>query len=244
MPERGDRSGWRVAERRCGVRHGTGGRTRRDVLAAGAGALAAFAGCLDGDGDGGGETLENHPAAANLGDQPTLGADPGEGEATVIAFEDPSCTRCRAFERNTLPEIKSELTDPGKGTFVFRGYPVVYPWGEPATEALEAVFDRDADAFRALKDHYYATQAEFDTENVLERTESFLADETSLDAPGVIADVEEGAHADAVQADLDAGGNAEIGRTTPVVLLFKSDSYRTKAQGSVSFDLIANALDL
>ena len=220
-------------------------RTRREALAgAGGVALAALAGCLGGGDGSGGQSIDTHPAAPDLADQPRLGADPADAEATIIAFEDPSCTRCRTFERDTLPEIKSALTDPGRGAFVFRGYPVVYPWGEPATHALEAVFDRSEAAFWSLKDHYYATQGQFDGDNVLDRTESFLADETDLDAPSVVADVESGTYDGAVQADVDAAEDANLGRTTPTVLLFKDGRYVTKASGSVSYTLIENALDL
>ena len=239
MPERPERTEPRPIE---GAHDRVTEPPRRAVLAAGIGAAVGLAGC-----SGGGDeerSLESHPAATNLSDQPTLGPDPLDADATVIAFEDPSCTRCRAFEQETVPKIESELTDPGRGAFVFRGYPVVYDWGEPATKALEAVFDRNVDAFWALKDHYYAAQGSFGDGNVLARTESFLADETTLDAPAVIEDVEDGAYDAAVQADLDAARDADLGRTTPTVLLFKDGTYRTRAQGSVSFSLIESTLDL
>ncbi|MDZ7701958.1 MAG: thioredoxin domain-containing protein [Halobacteriales archaeon] len=224
---------------------------RRAVLA-GAGALAAtaLAGCLGG-GSGGGEgtadggtPIADHPAAAGLADQPLKGPDPFESDAVIIAFEDPSCTRCRAFERNTVPQIEAELIEPGLASLAFRGYPVVYEWGGPATHALEATFARDADAFWALKDHYYANQPDFDAENVLGLTREFLAAETGVDADAVVDDVESGATDAAVQADLDAGMNAGAGRTTPTVFLFRDGRYRTKAAGSVSFSVVKNALGL
>jgi protein-disulfide isomerase len=174
--------------------------TRRSVLT-GAGALAASAlgGCLAGDQPGGsdgtdvgGTPINDHPAAAGLADQPQKGPDPFEADGVIIAFEDPSCTRCRAFEQNTVPQIESELVASATATFVFRGYPVIYPWGEPATHALEATFARDPDAFWALKDYYYATQREFSTDNVLDRTRDFLANETAVDPAAVIEAVESG----------------------------------------------------
>ena len=240
--------------------------TRRRVLA-GTGALAigSIAGCTGGgngggsSGGGGGygggggssgttttaaDTLENHPAASGLADQPTLGPDPSDAEAVIVDFSDPSCPTCRRFEEDVVPRIEADLVEPGRASLVFRGYPVIYPWGEPATQALESTYARDADAFWALKDHYYAEQSSFDEDNVLDRTRAFLAAETDLDADAVVSDAESEAHGAAVQADLDAGMAAGAGRTTPHLFLFKDGEYRTKAAGSVSFSVITNALDL
>lgn len=229
-------------------RGGAHGPSRRSLLAAGGALVAtATAGCLSGGGEsteGDGTPLADHPAATGIADQPRKGPDPSETDAVIVAFEDPSCTRCRAFEQETVPRIEDELVEPGRAAFVFRGYPVVYPWGEPATHALEATYGRDADAFWALKDHYYATQPEFSTENVLDRTRSFLGSETAVDANAVVEAVETGATDAAVQADLDAGMAAGAGRTTPHVFLFRDGVYRTKAAGSVSFSVVRNALGL
>lgn len=211
----------------------------------------------DGTGDGGsdddaggggeGQSIEDHPAARNVADQPRLGgpADDSDGDVAgnvILAFEDPSCPRCAKFERETVPRIESELVEPGDAAFVFRNYPVVYEWGEPATQALEATYARDETALWALLDHYYAEQDAFTIDNVLARTATYLDVETDLDGGAVAEDARAGTYDDAVQADLEAGMAADLGRTTPVVLLFRDGSYRTRASGSVSYELIANAL--
>lgn len=266
------------------------GLARRRLLAVGgASALGALAGCIGGlsgseesgappetttggtteSATGATETatapLGGHSSAAGLAAQPRFGPPPSEAEGTVVAFEDPSCTRCAAFERDTVPKIRERLGD--RVSFVLRSYPVVYPWGEPATQAIESAFahemenlnpDRDvpADAstvarpgFRqgseatwALVGHYFETQEEFDTNNVFERTRTFLAEETDLDAEAVVADAEESVHDDAVQADLDAGEEAGVGQTTPTVFLFRGDEFRTSARGSISFQVVKAAL--
>jgi protein-disulfide isomerase len=230
---------------------------RRDALrTTGALALAGLAGCtsvgLGGSGGGGGDGDENsgsgggnagpipdHPATAGVESQPHHG---DLGGTMVVAFEDPSCPRCAAFEQQTVPKVVSNVVEPGLGSFVVRGYPVVYPWGEPASHALEATYDRSESAFWSLADHYFAAQGEFSTENVADRTRQFLADETDVDAEAVVADATDSAFEDAVQTDLDAGEAAGAGRTTPHVFLFDDGEYLTKAQGSVSYDLVANAL--
>lgn len=245
-------------------RRGRESPTRRaTLLGAGALAASAIAGCLGGDGSSGADdsptgdgssggatpteepqTLDTHPAAAGLESQPVRGPDPAEAEATVIAFEDPSCPTCARFESRTVPRIEEELVARGRGSFVFRGYPVIYPWGKPATQALEAAFARNADAHWALKAHYYDEQSSFDDANVLDRTREFLAAETDLDADAVVEDAESKAYDAEVQSDLQAGMQAGAGHTTPSVFLFKEGEFRTWAAGSVSFSVIENALGL
>ncbi|GAB6859916.1 DsbA family protein [Haloplanus litoreus] len=222
--------------------------TRRGVLAGGLSLLGA--GCLGssrGGNGGGGESdaqsLASHPVGTNLDAQPTLGPAPGEATATIVAFEDPSCPRCATFERQTVPKIRSELVAAGDATFVVRTIPVVYPWGEPAIHALEATFARDADAFWALAGHYFDEQDAFGPDNVLDRTESFLAAEAGVDAADVVADAENEAYADAVEADRSASESADVSGT-PTVFLFRDGAYRTRATGSVSFDFVTGALDL
>jgi protein-disulfide isomerase len=190
------------------------------------------------------EPLGGHPAAAGLADQPALGPDPAGATAVVVAFEDPSCTLCRRFELNTLPTLRSEYVDAGDLSFVFRGYPVVYPWGEPATQALESTFAASEAAFWALKDHYYAEQSQFGSDDVLDLTEAFLAEETDVDAAGVVDDARNERHDAAVQADLEAGRAADAGGQTPVFYLFRDGAFRTKVQGPQGPDVFAAALEL
>ena len=237
-------------------------RTRREFVATagvGVAGLVGVAGCLGAGGsdsqaedDAGGSdsttatsdgrSLDSHPAARALDAQPQLG--PSDATATIVAFEDPSCPRCRAFEQRTVPKIRSDLVDTGQARFVARTYPVIYEWGRPAVDALEATFARSDDAFWGLFEHYFAEQGSFSTDNVLPRTETWLADNTDLDAAAVVDDAEAGAYDDAVQTDLDAGEAATVGRTTPTVFLFRDGEYVTRAGGSVSFDLITSALQL
>ena len=269
--------------------------SRRSVLAVGGAALTtALAGCTGGgnagrtstsestsnegdgpndDGEAGETTAKNllggHPAAAGFAAQPRLGPPPGEATGVVVAFEDPSCPRCAAFERNTVPKIRRNLGD--RVSFVLRTYPVVYPWGKPATQAVEAAFARETEmgetettadgesatttgmappgsrqgsvATWALIDHYFSNQSAFDEDNVFEKTGAFLASETDLDADAVVADAESKAYDDAVQADLSAGERAGVS-STPTVFLFRDGEFRTSAKGSVSYSAVKSALGL
>ncbi len=223
--------------------------SRRQALAAGGTALVTgLAGC-GGSGDTASSddpTLDSHPAGRDIGAQPRLGPPPGETTGTVVAFEDPSCPRCAAFERETVPKIRSNLVEPGDATFVFRGVPVVYSWGDPASRALEAAYAESADAFWALAGHYFENQSSFHgqgNDGVLSMTASFLDAETALDGTSVADAVRAGAADDAVETDLSAGEDADV-EATPTVFLFREQTLQTQVRGSASYDVVAGALDL
>jgi protein-disulfide isomerase len=222
-------------------------RTRRTFLAGGGSATAvALAGCLGGLGGGGGggsDSLEDHPAGQALESQPSLGPPPGEADGVIVAFEDPSCTSCARYERQVLPEIRSDLVDPGHATFVFRGIPVIYPWGEPATHALEATVQRDEDAHWSLLAHYFGNQgslSEGGKDAVLSATREFLAANTDVDADAVVTAVEDGSVDDAVETDLTAAEGSDV-QGTPTILVFKDGQYQTKGT-SLGVDVIRNTL--
>jgi protein-disulfide isomerase len=215
-------------------------RRRRGFLGGVAG-MAALAGCAGG---GSSETsFAKHPASAGVGGQPTLGATPGEGEGTIIAFEDPSCPTCARFETDTFPRLKSELLDTERASFVFRGIPIIYEWGKPATMALEATYDRSESAFWALKNHYYTAQDGFDTDNVRSKTESFLDENTDVDATGVVDDAEAQASQDAVDADLAVADELGV-NGTPTFYVFDSGTFSTDITGAIGYDSLEGAMGI
>lgn len=223
-------------------------------------ATAALAGCLGGGPAGSGSSgtnssstttdnevprLEDHPAAQGLSTQPVRGPAPQDALGVIVAFEDPSCPTCRRFEQNVVPTIRRELVDPGDVAYVFRGYPVIYPWGEPAVRALESTYARDPTAHWALVDHYFDQQEEFrraGVDAVYDRTETFLQNETELQAGSILDEARNGLHDEAVQSDLDAGMAAGAGRTTPHLFLFRDGEFRTKTAGRVSYDTVSTIL--
>lgn len=223
---------------------------RRTFIATTAATAITLAGCLGGpggdqpeetDSKASDDPLGGHPAAIDLAAQPALGPDPETASAVIISFSDPSCPSCARFESNTFPEIESKLVEEGKAAFVYRNMPIIYPWGEPAIQALEATFAHDSEAFWALKDHYFAEQESFDTDNVLSKTESFLASNTDLDAATVVSEAEAKEYDDLVQADLTAGENAGV-RGTPTMFLFSDGEHVTTVNGPKSYTVFAEAL--
>jgi protein-disulfide isomerase len=183
----------------------------------------------------------DHPAATALAGQPVLGPPPGTAQATVIAFEDPSCHNCARFNENTFPELESKLIEPGKASFVYRNFPHAFEWGKPAMQALEATFARGEQPFWALEHHYFATQEEFSEENVLDRTQEFLASETNVDAAAVVADAEAKKFDEAFERDIDAGEAAGV-VSTPTFYLFRNGEFLTEIRGAQSYQVFAQAL--
>lgn len=217
---------------------------RRQYLSlASAGVIGALAGCGGSSGSDrstDSQSIDDHPALAGLESLPSQGTLDGH---IVLAFEDPSCSRCKAFHDNTVPQLRSNIVEPGNGAFVFRSYPVVYPWGKPASQALASTYVRSSGAFWSLLGHYFGNQRQFNTDNVFDRTETFLNDATDLNGTAVIEDARNKANDDAVQANIAAAEDAGLGQTTPVVLLFRDGEFATMANGSVSYDLISETLE-
>ncbi|WP_254821583.1 DsbA family protein [Haloglomus halophilum] len=242
-------------------------RRRRLLGVLGAAGATGLAGCTgggsgapggDGSGNGDGASttgtgtpwgLPDHASLPGLDAEPVVGPPPGEAPGLVVAFEDPSCTVCQRFEKNTWPRLESELVASGQVSFVYRVMPITYQWGKPATQALESTYafareagqDRDAPAFWGLKAAYYTERERFASGDVLAETEAYLASETDLDAAAVVAAAREKRHDAAVQADLAAGNEAGVS-ATPTFFLFRDGEFRTAIRGAQSYDVFATAL--
>lgn len=225
-------------------------RTRRKFLVGiGATSTIAVAGCTSDDEDGmeteGMEdTLAGHPLGQDLEEWPRLGQDPFDASATLIVLDDPSCPRCAAFHEDTISELESNYVESGELTVVNRPYPVVYEWGEPAAHALEATTDRDEDAYWGLLGHYFDEQGSFDVDNVFDRTETWLDENTDLDAQAVVEDARDEEFADRIDATLSAGDAADAGEVTPSTFAFQDGDLQTSLNGSVSLITIETVLGL
>ena len=191
-----------------------------------------------------GSALADHPSVRNLAGQPYFGPPPGEGTGTVVAFEDTSCSRCASFEEGTVEKIRTDLAASGDATFVFRGYPILYPsTSEPACTVLEATLAHSPRAHFAMAREYFSNQNEYSADNVWDRSESRLNDLTDLDGAAVVADARDGAYDAAVETDV-AAGEAAGASVTPAVFMFRDGEFRTKASGSLSFEAVETALGL
>jgi protein-disulfide isomerase len=226
----------------------TADRTRRGILL-GVGSIStvAVAGCLggnDGETDAEGTPISEHPVSRDIGAWPNRGPNPVEAPATLVVLDDPSCSRCAAFHQNAISELTTNYVSSGDLSIAIRPYPVVYDWGEPAAHALEATIDREEAVFWELLDHYFETQSAFDASNVLDRTETWLDDNTDLDAAAVVDDAREEAFADRIESTLEAGEEAGAGDITPATFAFSDGELQTSLNGSQSVDTIETVLGL
>jgi len=193
-------------------------RTRRDVLAAGAGlaGLCGLAGCLGGGGPSGAGDCEivDEPTVEEL--PPPVAGDPDAG-VTVMAFEDFACPHCRTYQADVVPTIREEYVDPGRIRYEHRDLPIPVDdrwswWVASAARGVQdtvgdgAFFDFADRAFERQDDYSLATVAEAaravgadpcavqnDAANevyrpVLERDRSRASDIGIQGTPGVVVD--------------------------------------------------------
>lgn len=224
---------------------------RRQFLAAAGG--VALAGCIGGGsgGSGGAATttgtiysLPDHPALAKLDGEPTRGPEPNRAPGLIVAFEDPSCPSCRRFEANTFPQVLSNLVEPGKASFVYRGVPVVAPWGADALRVMEGITASGQPGFWKLKEFYYANQRRVNPDNVYSQSASFLKENTEVaQVDGLVEAARQNKWDRNIRRDIDAAEAAGV-RGTPSFFLFKEGEFLTSFSGAKSYDLFSQALQL
>lgn len=185
----------------------------------------------------------DHPVTEELGREPTIGDYPSETQATVVEFQDISCTVCADFDARTFPRLYSNLIQTGDLTFVSRDFPHVKPWTYRATMALDATYFRNADAYWSLKSRYYAHIGEYTKENVLSKTHTFLDTETAVDADAVVRDVENEAFADALARDDRIKENVGVD-VTPTFFLFRDGEFVTRLKGHQNYTVFQKTLGL
>lgn len=183
----------------------------------------------------------DHPSTKGIFDEPTRGPLPFSKDATLVVFEDPSCPNCVHFEESTYPKLKRKYADTGKLSIVFRTIPVIKPWAEEATYALESAFVRNKDAYWKLKSYYFSNQDNIDNNNILDRTKEFIDSDTSLNSQDVVQDVKSKAQETQVNEDLSTAKKAGL-RGTPTCYAFRSDRYMTKVVGKQSYSVYKNIL--
>ena len=232
---------------------------RRNYLKVGGAALGTglFAGCIGGDGDNsggsrggngtagdtGGSGFGSHPSTADISSRPKLGSS--DATASIVAFEDPSCPRCKQFNLGPFKKIKNNLIDEGKVEYYMRVIPVVYDWGKPACECLETTYQSNKKDFWGLEKHYFENQlgSGGSTEKLYSMTKSYLQDNTDLDAEKIVKQSKNRKYHDRIQDNLNAADVAGV-QGTPTFFLFKNEEYLTKVSGPQSYSVFKNSLNL
>ncbi|SIR75554.1 Thioredoxin [Haladaptatus litoreus] len=188
-------------------------------------------------------TAPNHPSTKGVFNEPTRGPTPFSTDATLIAFEDPSCPTCIDFEKKTYPKLKRNHIDSGELSFVLRMIPIVDEWGARAIYALEAAYARDEQAFWDLKTYYFSKQNQFNKRNVFSKTKSFINYNTQLSGRAIVRDAKSKVHRKQVQEDTSVAKAADV-PGTPTFFAFRSDEYVTKIVGKQSYSIFKNVLGL
>ena len=213
---------------------------RRFVASLGALGTAGVTGCLGDENEGDTVPLGSHPVSEGLDDQPSIGES--DAPTRIVAFEDPSCHSCQNFEKNVFPTMREEMVETGDTEFTYRLFTQpVQAWGTDASKALEATYKSDEAAFWELKRFYYK-EFDFSTEDVLPRTEEFLAD-TGVDAEAVVEGVRSGGFDEAVESDRQVGERAGV-EGTPTFFLVDGDEVVASVVGPQSTSVFRNALGL
>ncbi len=208
---------------------------RRTIRAGALATTVAIGGCLS----RGGSDSEPHPATdASF---PTLGDDPDDVAATVVAFEDPSCDSCATFAERTFPKLR-EAAREGRLAYRWCGLPWVEPWSDSAVQALFEVHDRSTEAFWTLKGRYYDAQTRLDSETVLEWTSEQLR-ELDVETEPVIEAIERRRRDGDVERHERIAEESDV-EQVPSFALFSEGEYVTTVVGAQSYEVFEGALEL
>lgn len=153
---------------------------RRKKLLAGTGAAALAAMVVivalvvvSQSGDDGGEVSATANAPTELDSLPQDGRVLGDSEAevTVVEFGDLQCPVCAEFSRSVVPELISEIVEPGEASLEYRNFVIIGPDSEVAAKAALAAAEQDR--YWQFIDVFYESQG---PENSGYVTDGFLRD--------------------------------------------------------------------
>jgi protein-disulfide isomerase len=102
-----------------------------------------------------GSGSDQQTADVSVDDDAVLGN--ADAKVTIIEFSDYQCPYCRAFWKNTFPQLKSEYIDKGLARFVYRDFPLDYhDMSQKYAEATECAADQNK--FWEMHDKIFAEQ--------------------------------------------------------------------------------------
>lgn len=142
----------------------------------------------------------------------------GDVDAPVLMIEwaDFQCPFCGSFARDTKPELMERYVDEGLLRIEWRDFPVLGP--ESRTAALAGRAAAEQDAFWDLHDEIFAEDRERNAGELDEDSLIDMAESLDLDVERFAASLEDPAHEQAAQADLQLGQHLGI-TGTPAFLI-------------------------
>lgn len=182
----------------------------------------------------------DHPIAYRAENDPLIGQPPDETELAIFMVSDPSCPYCREFNDAVFDQMREELIEPGRLSYVYRPYPKVEAWANPAALGLLETYDRDAEAFVALKEYYYNEHEEV-ADGVTAATRQFLNENTEVDGEAVGDVMINYGRMDDLTESKNAAEEADM-TTVPGYAIVKEGEVTTTASGVQSYSNLKTML--
>ena len=151
--------------------------------------------------------------------RPMLGR--ADAPVTIVEFSDYQCPYCQRFATKVFPEMKRDYIDTGKVRYVFRDFPLtqIHPQAAKAHEGAHCAGEQGR--YWEMHDVLFLNQKDLSVSSL-----SAYADQIGLEIGAFDACLEGGRHAAAVQADMQAGAQADV-RGTPSFVIGRSGSGET-----------------
>jgi protein-disulfide isomerase len=129
------------------------------------------------------ETVPEQIYAIDYTGQPVLGN--ADAKVKVMEFGDYKCPVCKQFHETILPQLKRDYIDTGKVSYSFTNTQIIGPDSLTASEASEAVYKQNPEAFWKFHDAMYKNQGD---ETKQWATPAFLVDLIKKHVPEVNAE--------------------------------------------------------
>jgi len=165
---------------------------------------------------------------------------PADAPVTLVEFSDFQCPYCA--RASTLVDQLMERF-PETLNVIYVHYPLpMHEWARPAAIASQCAAQQDDEAFWTLHDAYFDNQSSLTTDNVMERSEAYLAD-ASIDIATwktCATDESSDAHTEAAQtvsANMQAGESVNVTGTPSFFINGE------QVQGARSVDAFARRIE-
>jgi protein-disulfide isomerase len=124
---------------------------------------------------------------------------------TIIEYTDYQCPFCSRHFTQTYPQLKENYIDTGMVYYVFKDFPLtqIHPQAVAAASAARCAGEQDA--YVAMHDMLFTTQAEWNGRSDADTLFNQYAAEMGLDEAQFATCLAEGTHEEAINADLNEG---------------------------------------
>lgn len=179
----------------------------------------------------------SEPVDVPLGDAYAIG-DP-DAPVVMVEYTDFQCPYCSRHFQETYPLIKENFIDKGLVYYVFKDFPLTSIHPQAAAAALAARCAGDQDAYIAMHDMLFATQAQWSNQSNAGEIFAGYADQIGLDTAEFSQCLTSKKYEAAVSADLNEGVAFGV-RGTPA--FFINGNFISGALPYANFEQAINGL--